>query len=273
MKITLAQKNFSTNDIELNVNKIIDAAHEAKGSSLVIFPEFAVCGMNPYGHLSDDGFVGKCEKALDRIAVECVRVAVLLGCPVRNTSGKGKPFYNAAVYLFQGQRKIFKKKQLGLSDKRELEYFEPSDENEVLQVGCHKFAVTIGSDMYNIGDDELLIQNRVDDLMPLAPDVIVNIASEVFDYQNIRNRISGLRQNVLKTERPLVFVNNVGRNEDKIYDGHSMIFGYEGYVVASNPFLQEKVNDVDLVCLISMKQTDIQDVPSKEELENLADKL
>lgn len=273
MKITLAQKNFSTNDIELNVNKIIDAAHEAKGSSLVVFPEFAVCGMNPYMHLSDEGFVEKCEKALDRIAVECEHVPVLVGCLLRNTSGKGKPFYNAAVYLFQGQRKIFKKKQLGFSDKRELEYFEPSDENELLQIGCHKFAVTIGEDLYNIGEDEFLLQNRVDDFMPSLPDVIVNIASEQFDYQDITAYRDKLRQNVLKTERPLVYVNNVGKNDGKIYGGHSMIFGYESYVVASSPFLEEDVNDVDLTCLISMKHVDVEDVPSSEDIENLVKRL
>ncbi len=273
MKITLAQKNFSTNDIELNVNKIIDAAHEVKGSSLVIFPEFAVCGMNPYKRLSDDGFVEKCEKALDRIAVECEHVPVLVGCLLRNTSGKGKPFYNAAVYLFQGQRKVFKKKQLGLSDRLELDFFEPSDDDELLQIGCHKFAVTIGEDLYNIGEDEFLLQNRVDDFMPSLPDVIVNIASEQFDSQDITAYRDKLRQNVLKTERPLVYVNNVGRKDGKIYGGHSMIFGYESYVVASSPFLKEDVNNVDLVCLISMKHVDVEDVPSSEDIENLVKRL
>lgn len=273
MKITLAQKSFSTNDIELNVNKIIDAAHQAKGSSLVVFPELAVCGMNPYGHLSDDGFVGRCEMALDRIAAECEHVPVLVGCPLRNTSGKGKPFYNAAVYLFQRQRKVFKKKQLGLSDRRELEFFEPSDDDELLQVGCHKFAVTIGEDLYNIGEDELLLQNRVDDFMPALPDVIVNIASEQFDSQDITAYRDKLRQNVLKTERPLVHVNNVGRKDGKIYGGHSMVFGYESYVVASSPFLKEDVNNVDLVCLISMKHVDVEDVPSSEDIESLVRRL
>jgi len=273
MKITLAQKGFTSLDIELNVNKIIEAAHEAKASSLVIFPELSVCGANPYERLAEDGFVEKCENALDRIAAECERIPVLVGCPTRNTSGIGKPFFNAAVYLFQGQRKVFKKKQLGLTDKRELDFFEPSRENEILQVGCHKFAITVGSDIYNIGEDEFLIQNRVDDLMPLAPDVIVNIASEEFDCQSITKHRDQLRQNVLKTERPLVYVNNVGKKDGKIYGGHSMMFGYEGYVVASNPFFEEKVNDVDLVCLISMKQSDIQDVPSKEEFEDLISKL
>lgn len=273
MKITLAQKGFTSCDIDLNVNKIVESVHEAKASSLVIFPELSVCGVNPYDHLSDEGFVEKCEKALDRIAAECEHVAVLVGCPVRNTSGNGKPFYNAAVYMFQGQRKIFKKKQIGLADKREFDFFEPSDVNEILQVGCHKFAVTIGSDLYNIGEDEFLIQNRVDELMPLAPDVIVNIASEEYDYQKITRHRDQLRQNVLKTERPLVYVNNVGKKDGKVFDGHSMIFGYEGYVVASNPFFEEKVNDVDLVCLISMKQSDIQDIPSERELEKLISKL
>ena len=104
MKITLAQISCVAGDIEGNVAKIIEAAHKAKASSLVIFPELAVSGVCSVEMLKSPGFIDKCEKALDKIAAECETISVLVGCPV------GK--YNVAVYLFQGQRKVFKKKYL-----------------------------------------------------------------------------------------------------------------------------------------------------------------
>ncbi len=95
--------------------------------------------------------------------------------------------------------------------------------------------------------------------MPLAPDVIINIGAEKCGVDQSRIRRNTLRQNVLKTERPLVFVNNVASKKEATYDGGSMIFGYESYVVASAPFFEEAVVDVNLECLISMKHEDMQE--------------
>ena len=247
MKITLAQIECIAGDIDGNVTKIIEAAHKAKASSLVIFPELSVSGVCSAETLKSSGFIEKCEKALDRIAIECETVGVLVGCPV------GK--FNAAVYMFQGQRKVFKKKQLAEFEK---DVFKPSDSDELLQIGCHKYAVTIGSDLANTNDDEFLLTNRVDELMPLGPDVIINIGAEKCGVNCSRIRRNTLRENVLKTERPLVFVNNVASKKEATFDGGSMIFGYESYVVASAPFFEEAVIDVNLECLISMKHVDEQ---------------
>ena len=247
MKITLAQIHCVAGDVEGNVAKIIEAAHKAKASSLVIFPELSVSGICSAEMFKSPGFIDKCEKALDKIATECETIGVLVGCPV------GK--FNAAVYMFQGQCKVFKKKYL---EDFEKEIFEPSDADELLQIGCHKYAVTIGKDLANTNDDEFLLTNRVDELMPLAPDVIINIGAERCGVNQSRIRRNTLRQNVLKTERPLVFVNNVATKKEATFDGGSMIFGYESYVVASAPFFEEAVIDVNLECLISMKHEDEQ---------------
>ena len=247
MKITLAQIECVAGDIDGNVAKIVEAAHKAKASSLVIFPELAICGCVPSKTLKNPDFIDKCEKALDKIASECETVGVLVGCPV------GK--FNAAVYMFQGQRKIFKKKQL---EDFEKGIFEPSDADELLQIGCHKYAVTIGKDLANTNDDEFLLQNRVDELMSLKPDVIINIGADRCGVNRSRTRRNELRQNVLKHEIPLVFVNNVASKKEATFDGGSMIFGYESYVVASAPFFEEAVLDVNLECLILMKHEDEQ---------------
>ena len=247
MKITLAQITSIAGDIEGNMSKIVEAAHKAKASTLVIFPELAVSGICSAEMLKSPGFIARCEKALDKIAIECENIGLLVGCPVGR--------YNAAVYLFQGQRKVFKKKYL---EDFEKDVFEPSDADELLQIGCHKYAVTIGKDLANTNDDEFLLQNRMDELMPLKPDIIINIGADRCGENRSRTRRNQLRQNVLKHEIPLVFVNNVASKKEATFDGGSMIFGYESYVVASAPFFEEAVVDVNLECLISMKHEDEQ---------------
>ena len=259
MKITLAQINFIVGDIEGNKDKIIAAAQQSKGSSLVVFSELSLCGFPPYNLLSYPDFIDRCEKAIDEIAEQCDTIPLLIGAPVRNTSGKGKPLFNAAVFLHQGKRQIFKKKNVN------SDYFEPADETNILQLGCMKVAVTIGEDLYNIGEDEFLMTNRVDDFED-KPEIIVNLAADRFDYQRAAKRREILRMTALKHEIPLIYVNQVGGNAGLIYDGGSMVFGYMGYVIKSLPFFQEEVTTFDCELFISMKREDTQVIPEKMNL-------
>ena len=259
MKITLAQINFIVGDIEGNKEKIIAAAQQAKGSSLVVFSELSLCGYPPLNLLAYNDFIDRCEKAIDEIAERCDSIPLLIGAPVRNTTGKGKPLFNAAIFLHQGKRQIFKKKNVVST------YFEPTDETNILQLGCMKVAVTIGEDLYNIGEDEFLMTNRVDDFEE-KPEIIVNLAADRFDYQRAAKRREILRMTALKHEIPLIYVNQVGANANLIYDGGSMVFGYMGYVIKSLPFFQEEIATFDCELFISMKREDKQVIPEKMEL-------
>lgn len=265
MKITLAQLNYITGDIEGNKEKIIAAAQQAEPSSLVIFSELSLCGYFPHSLLDYNDFINRCEKAIDEIAERCHSIPLLIGSPVRNNSGKSKPLFNAAVFLHQGKRQIFKKKNIGFGNRYENEYFEPADETQILQLGCMKVAVTIGSDLYNIGNDEFLMHNRIDDFED-KPEIIVNLSADRFDYQRAYKRREILRMTSLKHEIPLIYVNQVGGNANLIYDGGSMVFGYMGYVVKSLPFFKEDVSTFDCEIFISMKKEDNQHIPSKMEL-------
>ena len=273
MKITLAQINFIVGDIEGNKEKIIDAAQQARGSSLVVFSELSLCGYPPLNMLAYNDFIERCEKAIDEIAERCCDIPLLIGAPVRNTTGKGKPLFNAAIFLHQGKSQIFKKKNVSYYENDVIRrhggdvstYFEPADETNILQLGCMKVAVTIGEDLYNIGDDEFLMTNRIDDFEE-KPEIIVNLAADRFDYQRAAKRREILRMTALKHEIPLIYVNQVGGNANLIYDGGSMVFGYNGYVVKSMPFFQEEVSTFDCELFISMKREDNQVIPEKMEL-------
>ena len=265
MNITLAQVNFIVGDIEGNKERIIEAAQQSKGSSLVVFPELSLCGFPSHNLLAYNDFIERCEKAIDEIAEKCDNIPILIGAPVRNTSGKGKPLFNAAIFLHQGKRQIFKKKNIGLDNIFETKYFEPSNEDKLLQLGCMKVAVTIGSDLYNTNEDEFLMTNRVDDYEE-KPEIIVNLAADRFDYQRAAKRKEILRKTVLKHEIPLIYVNHIGGNANIIYDGGSMVFGYMGYIVKSLPFFKEEVTSFDCELFISMKKEDEQAIPEKMEL-------
>lgn len=249
MKIALAQLNYCIGNFEQNTKKIIDAALKAKseGADLVVFSELSVCGYFPFDCLEFDDFLEKCQSALDEISEKCSDIPVIVGAPIRNTMEGQKPLFNAAIFLHQGQRKIFKKKHIGsnpLFDERK--YFEPNhDEEELLELCGHRIAVTIGDDLANRNADSLLIENRMDDLVSLNPDMVIALAASAFDYTMPRYRSNVLRQTVLKHELPLIMVNQVGAQTHLIFDGGSMVFASNGHVDTALAFFKEDVKIID----------------------------
>lgn len=254
MKIALAQLNYCIGDFEGNRDLMVSAARKAKaeGAELVVFSELSVCGYFPFDMFEFSDFVEKCEQSLAMIAERCSDIPLLVGCPVRNGVEEQKPLFNAAVYLYQGQRQVFKKKRIGsnpLFDERK--YFEPShDEDRLLEIGGHRIAVTLGDDLSHWGSDPILMENRMDELVGLRPDLVIALAASAFDYTMPRYRCNTLRQTVLKHEIPLLMVNQLGAESHLIFDGGSMAFASNGHVDTALPFFEPcvKLVDTDALC-------------------------
>lgn len=254
MKIALAQLNYCVGNFEQNTKKIIDAALKAKaeGADLVAFSELSICGYFPFDCLEFSDFIEKCQWALDQIAEKCHDVPVLVGTPLHNGIEGQKPLFNAAVFMYQGKRQVFKKKHIGynpLFDERK--YFEAShDEDQLLELAGHRIAVTLGDDLANHGSDPMLMENRMDELVSLKPDLCIAMAASAFDYTMPRYRCDVLRQTVLKHELPLLMVNQVGAQTHLIFDGGSMAFASNGYIDTTLPFFEETVQmiETDSLC-------------------------
>jgi len=105
MKIALAQRNYIVGDFEYNTGLILDSISQAKseGADLVIFSELSVCGYPPRDFLEFSDFRSKCEEAVAAIASECCGIAAIVGAPSMNPGSNGKPLYNTAFFLADGQ--------------------------------------------------------------------------------------------------------------------------------------------------------------------------
>jgi NAD+ synthase (glutamine-hydrolysing) len=219
---------------------------------LVAFSELSICGYFPFDCLEFSDFIEKCQWALDQIAEKCHDVPVLLGTPLHNGIEGQKPLFNAAVFMYQGKRQVFKKKHIGdnpLFDERK--YFEAShDEDQLLELAGHRIAITLGDDLANHGSDPMLMENRMDELVGLKPDLCIAMAASAFDYTMPRYRCDVLRQTVLKHELPLLMVNQVGAQTHLIFDGGSMAFASNGYIDTTLPFFEETVQmiETDSLC-------------------------
>jgi len=250
MKIALAQLNYHIGNFESNTFKIIASIERAKkaGADIVLFAELAISGYPPRDFLEFDDFVEQCRISIEKIAQACVGIAAVVGGPIRNKSGVGKPLFNAAWFLAEGKiQKTIHKTLLPTYDIfDEYRYFEPNNQFDIIEYKDQRIALTICEDLWNINDDNPMYQiNPMDELVKLKPDLVLNIAASPFHYEQTKIRQEILQQNAKIYKLPLYYVNHVGAQTELLFDGGSMAINARGEIVAEMDYFQEDFALID----------------------------
>jgi len=243
MKIALSQLNYHIGNFKTNEEKILSSIKQAKsqGADLVVFAELAVSGYPPRDFLEFDDFIQKCQTTAENIAKACVGIAAIIGLPTRNNAKKGKPLFNSAAFLADGEIKEIRHKSLlpnyDIFD--EYRYFEPNKNFSCIDYKGEKIALSICEDLWNIGDDPLYTINPMDELIKEKPDLMINIAASPFhhDQREIRNEI--LKKNVEKYQIPLFYVNHVGAQTELLFDGGSLVMNNAANICDELNYFQE----------------------------------
>ncbi|PVH26228.1 NAD+ synthase [Sphingobacterium corticibacter] len=235
MKIALAQLNYRIGDFETDTAQIIETINKAKkqGNELIIFAELAIGGYPAKDLLRNPAYLNACEKALHEIASACCDIACIIGAPIRNNHSEGKHLFNAALVIEQGEVKHTVKKTY-LPDYDvfdEYRYFEPNKDVHCVTIGNTKIALTICEDLWDNGVDNTYMGDIIQDLAVEKPDLIVNIAASPFSYTHHQTRLDIMRRAVLRTQAPLIYLNQVGAHTDIIFDGRSFVLDSNGDVV------------------------------------------
>ncbi|TVQ17876.1 MAG: NAD+ synthase [Bacteroidetes bacterium] len=232
MRIALAQYNYHIGNFEYNTAKIIRGIHEAKSrqANLVVFAELSVCGYPSGDFLEFKDYIDKCYRAIDEIALHCQGIAAIVGAPHRNANPKGKPLYNAAFFIEEGEvKQIYRKGLLPNYDIfDEYRYFEPATEFDIVSYRGKRIALTICEDLWNLYDNPLYTQNPMDRLAEKGADFMLNIAASPFAWDHGGERKNMLSRNASRYRMPLFYVNQVGAQTELIFDGGSMAINAHG---------------------------------------------
>ena len=255
MKIALCQINPTVGDFEGNrglVARALDAV-SAERPDLAVFPEMCLPGYPPRDLLEHEWFVRAAERSLERLA-EVSRThpgtAVLVGTVTRSSRAAGKGLHNSAVLLRAGEIVAVRHKTLLPSYDvfDEGRYFDPAEANDPVPLGDERLGVTVCEDAWN--DPELWPRPiyEADPVADLAADgatLFVNIAASPFylGKVGIRRRLFGAH--ALRHASPFVTVNQVGGNDELIFDGASLAFTGEGTRAAQLPMFEEATVVVD----------------------------
>lgn len=276
MKITLAQINPQPGNLSENSRKIIDIIRNAEkgGSDLVIFPELCVTGYPPLDLLTYDRFIEDTLVAVKLITEASKNIGVIIGAPTYNKAARGKPLFNSAIFIHNGEIITeFHKALLPTYDVfDEYRYFEPSKEFKVISFRGTRLAVTICEDLW---DEQPFLhyeqQRSIYDVSPMEeikvhnPDIVINISASPFAHNRLATRELVFSSKASRYNVPVIMVNQTGANADLIFDGGSLVIDKNGEIVTRLPLFEEKCETIDTEKLfLSHKRA--QPLPAKNDL-------
>jgi NAD+ synthase (glutamine-hydrolysing) len=246
MKVYVGQLNTTVGALSGNAELIRRAYGEGvrAGADVVLVPELAVTGYPPRDLLDRKFFIDSALEIRDALAAMTGETTLIFGCPVRTSSWCGKPLHNAAIVARNGKILLEQHKVLlptyDVFD--ELRYFEPGRNVQCVDIAGVRVGVSICEDFWF--DDEafgtkLYCRNPVDELARQGAQVLLNISASPFNIGKRRARweiFSGIAR---RYDAPLVYVNQVGGNDELLFDGSSVVFDKTGQTVyCAPPFVE-----------------------------------
>ena len=242
MKIAIAQINPIIGDLQGNSDKILYAAQKATtaGARLLLTPELSLCGYPPRDLLLNPSFVESTQVCLQKLAAEIPpSIAVLVGTVTENINAAnngGKTLFNSIALLEAGNiQKIFHKRLLPTYDVfDEHRYFEPGLQANYFTLDGLDIGVTICEDLWN--DEEFWGKrhykiNPWADLSILGVDLVVNLSASPYTFGKQGLRETMLKHSAQRFKLPIIYVNQVGGNDDLIFDGRSFALNRQGEVI------------------------------------------
>jgi NAD+ synthase (glutamine-hydrolysing) len=253
MRIALAQINTTVGDFQGNVAKIVDFAHRAERehADIVVFPELAITGYPPRDFVEQETFLDASEAALHDVAARSasLKTALVVGYVARTKIVNALPAQNAAAAIHEG-RIVFDQRKILLPNYDvfdEARYFHPASSQQIWEFTGRRIALVICEDAWN--DKQYWPRQRysrdpVEELMALGGELIITVNASPFNMGKRQQREKIFEATAKRFDCPVVYVNQVGGNDQLVFDGSSFAVGAGGHVEATAASFSE-----DLVCL------------------------
>ena len=253
MKIFIGQINPTVGALSANAELIRNAYQQGvrAGADLVMVPELAVTGYPPRDLLDREVFVNAALEVRDALVSHTGQTALLFGCITRNEIWCGKPLHNSAVLAQNG--KIIQQQHKVLLPTYdvfdELRYFEPGRAVKPVMIGDAKVGICICEDFWF--DDEVLgtklyCDNPVDQLARQDAKFFLNISASPFNAGKRKSRYELFSEIAKRYRMPLVYVNQVGGNDELLFDGSSIVIDAAGETIFCAPSFEEHYSLVPL---------------------------
>jgi predicted amidohydrolase len=231
-------------------------------------PELAVTGYPPRDLLQREIFVNAAVEVCQALVKETGPVPLLFGSITRSRNWCGKPLHNAAILARDGKVVLEQHKSLlptyDVFD--ELRYFEPAKAVQVAEVAGRRVGISICEDFWF--DDEILgtklyCENPIDQLARQGAEIFLNISASPFNAGKRRARWEIFSDIARRYGVPLVYCNQIGGNDELLFDGSSIVINKSGETVFCATAFEE---EAALVSLDGPRCESVLAIPEDEEI-------
>jgi len=244
MKIAIAQYNPKVGDLNGNISKTIEYIEKAKEKEcdLVVFPELSITGYPPRDLLLRDDFLKACDRALEEIMPYTQGIGVIVGTVIDD--GNGFLLHNSALLIHDGRiiGRVDKSLLPNYDVFEEARYFLPSKQVKCIEFKGMRLGISICEDIWNDKDifgHERYSRNILDELYAHNPDIFINLSASPYHYQKHEIRKEMLAHYTKKYGIPFIYVNQIGGNDELIFDGSSMVYDAEGQLILHGKTFEE----------------------------------
>lgn len=256
MQIALAQINPIIGDLKGNTDKIISVIHaQGRLVDLIVFPELSICGYPPLDLVEMASFSVLADEQLRRVqqATKGIRAAVAVGHTSGDRASGGQKMRNS-VSVFKGDELLhwYAKHLLptyNIFD--EGRHFTPGETNTPISFGGEKVAFLICEDIWNDKKDGATYNtNPVADAVRQGATMIVSLNASPSNVGKQIEREEMCRRICMKNGVKLVYVNQVGAQDDIVFDGNSFAMNAAGQMIVHAAAFEE-----DIVCYDTTHKT------------------
>ncbi|WP_455380424.1 NAD+ synthase [Acidihalobacter prosperus] len=239
IKVVLAQCNPLVGDVAGNARMILDQVRQARRATaahLVVFPELALTGYPPEDLLLRPSLMEKVESAVESLALEIRDCHVVFGAPYRDSMG----LRNGAIAIGGGREvtRYAKRCLPNYSVFDEKRYFVEGNAPSIIDVEGIAIGLTVCEDIW--------YPEPVRSSREAGADLLVNLNASPFHASKYTERMETLQKRVSETGLPIVYVNQVGGQDELLFDGQSLVLDGAGRLILRAPAFESGLYTVSL---------------------------
>ena len=232
-KIALAQFSPHIGNLEANAQKMLEQTNEAKkqNADLIIFPELSSIGYPAEDLLLRPSLTKRTQQVFEQL--KTVKDIVMVFGFVNQTEDGQR--YNAAAVMKDGQvLGVYNKQNLpNYSVFDEKRYFTEGHQHLVFEYLGHKFGVLICEDVWSLSTVQQLAQLNVETALVLN--------ASPYEVGKPQHRVETMSALAKQMNLNLVYANQVGGQDDLIFDGTSFVIAKNGSVVLQAESFKESL--------------------------------
>ncbi|MBX9810653.1 MAG: NAD+ synthase [Burkholderiales bacterium] len=258
MKIAIAQINFTVGELAGNAAKILEAAARARagGATLLLTTELGLCGYPPEDLLLRDDFYHDCARVLDDLVKKTAGITLVVGHP-HEIDGKR---YNAASVIRDGGiiATYLKRKLPNYTVFDEERYFDSGGEPCVFEHEGVRFGVNICADVW---EEPAAIAAHA-----AGAQVLLVLNASPYHMNKQLSRYEVVRDRVAETDLPVIYANQVGGQDELVFDGASFAVDGKGELTHQFPAFEEALGFIELVGDVPVKGDIARPLPLEAEV-------